>query len=239
MLPVDLDGQKVFLAGLRDSPDQPFRYLRIPADERGTMDDWMALRPRWPTRRAASRPRSRYVRKSAPAGKPELAQQLEASVLRALTLYAGVEVVRKEAPSAGLPALQDFIENAVPEEDRQRTSEVLIRILNGGLFELLNLVRERAGHPPLQPGDDTQRFMGQAVLSLSDSLRLPGAGGAEPDRFRAGPGQRLPGHPCAGQDPGLCRLRAADPGRVRDALRAGTPPVDLDRRTGRRDAHHG
>ena len=170
MLPVDLDGQKVFLAGLRDSPDQPFRYLRIPADERGTMDDWMALKTALADAPSRVEAAKRYVRKSAPADKPELAQQLEASVLRALTLYAGAEVVRKEAPSAGLPALKDFIENAVPEKDRQRTSEVLIRILNGGLFELLNLVRERAGHPPLQPGETTQRFMGQAVLSLSDSF---------------------------------------------------------------------
>ena len=173
MLPVELDGQKVFLAGLRDSPDQPFRYLRIPADERGTMDDWMALKTALADAPSRVEAAKRYVRKSAPADKPELAQQLEASVLRALTLYAGAEVVRKEAPSAGLPALQDFIENAVPEKDRQRTSEVLIRILNGGLFELLNLVRERAGHPPLQPGETTQRFMGQAVLSLSDSFAYP------------------------------------------------------------------
>ena len=113
------------------------------------------------------------MRQAAPDGKPELASQLETSVLRALTLYAGDEVVRQAAPSAGLQALQDFIEDSVPEADRARTSEVLVRILNGGLFELTNLVRERAGHAPLQPGDATQRFMGQAVLSLSDSFAYP------------------------------------------------------------------
>ena len=173
MLPVDLDGQKVFLAGVRDTPDQAFRYLRIPADERSTLDDWMQMKAALADPASRLDAARRYVRKSAPADKPELAQQLEASVLRALTLFSGAEVVRKDAPSAGLQALQDFIEANVPEADRGRTSEVLIRILNGGLFELLNLVRERAGLAALPPGEDAQRFMGQAVLSLSDSFAYP------------------------------------------------------------------
>jgi cytochrome c biogenesis protein len=173
MLPVELDGQKVFLAGVRDTPDQAFRYLRIPADERSTLDDWMQMKAALADPASRLEAARRYVRKSAPADKPELAQQLEASVLRSLTLFAGAEVVRQEAPSAGLQALQDFIEANVPEADRSRTSEVLIRILNGGLFELLNLVRERAGLATLTPGEEAQRFMGQAVLSLSDSFAYP------------------------------------------------------------------
>ncbi|NYG32990.1 cytochrome c biogenesis protein ResB [Sphaerotilus montanus] len=173
MIPVELDGQKVFLAGVRDSPDQAFRYLRIPADERSTLDDWMQMKAALADPASRMEAARRYVRQSAPADKPELAQQLEASVLRALTLFAGAEAVRKDAPSAGLVALQDFIETNVPEADRSRTSEVLIRILNGGLFELLNLVRERAGRAALPPGEDAQRFMGQAVLSLSDSFAYP------------------------------------------------------------------
>jgi len=173
MIPVELDGQKVFLAGVRDSPDQAFRYLRIPADDRSTLDDWMQMKAALADPASRLEAARRYVRKSAPADKPELAQQLEASVLRGLTLFAGAETVRKDAPSAGLVALQDFIETNVPEVDRARTSEVLIRILNGGLFELLNLVRERAGLAALQPGEEAQRFMGQAVLSLSDSFAYP------------------------------------------------------------------
>lgn len=173
MIPVELDGLKVFLAGVRDTPDQAFRYLRIPADDRSTLDDWMQMKAALADPASRMEAARRYVRKSAPADKPELAQQLEASVLRGLTLFAGAEAVRKDAPSAGLVALQDFIEANVPEADRARTSEVLIRILNGGLFELLNLVRERAGLAAVQPGEEAQRFMGQAVLSLSDSFAYP------------------------------------------------------------------
>ena len=44
MLPVDVSGEKMFLAGMRVNPDDPFRYLRIPADTGGTVKEWMNLR---------------------------------------------------------------------------------------------------------------------------------------------------------------------------------------------------
>lgn len=65
------------------------------------------------------------------------------------------------------------MEANVPEAERARAGEVLVRILNGTLFELAQLTRERAGQPPLQQSDKTQAFMTQAVLSLSDAQLYP------------------------------------------------------------------
>jgi cytochrome c biogenesis protein len=50
---------------------------------------------------------------------------------------------------------------------------VLLRILNGSLFELLGLTRENAGFAPLPADEKTQAFMTQSVLSLSDSFFYP------------------------------------------------------------------
>ena len=50
---------------------------------------------------------------------------------------------------------------------------MLLRILNGSLFELHQLARERAGLQPAGINDATQIFMTQAVMSLSDSLYYP------------------------------------------------------------------
>ncbi|MFY7954752.1 MAG: cytochrome c biogenesis protein ResB, partial [Burkholderiaceae bacterium] len=44
MMPVTIDGEEVFLAGVRDNPSEGFRYLRIPADANGKVDEWMRLR---------------------------------------------------------------------------------------------------------------------------------------------------------------------------------------------------
>lgn len=174
MLPITLEGQRVFLAGLREDANENFRYLRIPADEDDSLAGWMRLRASLmdgPTREEAVR---RYVRLAAPADKPELAQQLALSAQRSLALFAGAEAVRPGGePLGGLQAVSDFLEANVPEDDRARTSEVLLRILNGSLFELANLGRERAGLKPLDPGEATQGFMTQAVISLSDSFFYP------------------------------------------------------------------
>jgi cytochrome c biogenesis protein len=65
------------------------------------------------------------------------------------------------------------MESAVPEAERIRVSGVLVRILSGALFELLNVSREQAGLTPLQPSADSERFMTMAVTSLSDSFFYP------------------------------------------------------------------
>ena len=46
MLPVDMGdgGQQVFLLGMRESPAEPFRYLRLPADENSEINGFLRLR---------------------------------------------------------------------------------------------------------------------------------------------------------------------------------------------------
>ncbi|WP_119153877.1 cytochrome c biogenesis protein ResB [Caldimonas tepidiphila] len=174
MLPIEIDGQRVFLAGMRDTPAEPFRYLRIPADESGSLEGWMRLRDALHDPRLRDRAVARYVAQALPEGRPELAEQLAVSARRSMNLFAGAEPVKSgDAAPGGLQAISDFIEANVPEAERARASEVLIRIMNGVLFELLQLSREQAGLKPLPPDGVTQAFMTQSVLSLSDSFFYP------------------------------------------------------------------
>ena len=57
--------------------------------------------------------------------------------------------------------------------EREKASEVLIRILNGTLFELVQMTRTEAGLKPLELSDKTQSYMMQTVLSLSDAGIYP------------------------------------------------------------------
>jgi cytochrome c biogenesis protein len=173
MLPVELDGQKVFLAGVRDNLSDSFRYLRMPADENSALDGWLRLRRALadPTLRdAAAR---RYAVSATPPDRPQLLGQLQTTSQRALTLFSGAAAKPGDEVKGGLPALSAFIEREVPEAERTRVSEVLLRILNGSLFELNQIARERASLPPAGTDAATQAFMTQAVLSLSDSLYYP------------------------------------------------------------------
>jgi cytochrome c biogenesis protein len=103
-----------------------------------------------------------------------MAPQLKATASRVLALFAAAEPVRPgQKPPGGLQAISDFLEASVPEAERLRISEVLLRVLNGSLFELMNLAREKAGVAPLEPSETTQAFMAQSVLSLSESHFYP------------------------------------------------------------------
>ncbi len=173
MLPVELDGHKVFLAGVRDNLSDSFRYLRMPADENGELDGWLRLR------RALADPKLResaariYAQSATPADRPQMQPQLQATAQRALALFSGATAKPGDDVRGGLPALSQFIDHDVPQAERARVSEVLLRILNGSLFELNQLARERAGLAPAPADESQQAFMTQAVLSLSDSLYYP------------------------------------------------------------------
>ncbi len=179
MLPVAVDGQRVFLAGVRETPAEPFRYLRIPADEQGAVDGWWRMATALRDETMRDKAVRRYVAKATPADKPQMAEQLVTTAQRALGLFAGAEHVSvpggkpQDSAPGGLPALAQFVDASVPEAERARISEVLLRIVNGCLLELANLSREQAGQPPLASDEATQRFMTQAVLSLSDAAYYP------------------------------------------------------------------
>ncbi|HEY0823508.1 MAG TPA: cytochrome c biogenesis protein ResB [Ramlibacter sp.] len=173
MLPVELgDGVPVFLLGMRDTPAETFRYLRIPADEGQSLDGFLRLRAALADPALREAAVHNYARNATDPARPELAQQLSASSLRALALFAGVDSVPGKAPG-GLQAVSEFIDANVPEAERQRAGEVLVRILNGAFFELAQLSREKAGLQPLPRDERTQAFMTQAVLALSDTYNYP------------------------------------------------------------------
>ncbi|WP_422017711.1 cytochrome c biogenesis protein ResB [Roseateles sp.] len=173
MLPVELDGQRVFIAGVRDTPAESFRYLRMPADENGSLVGWLHLRQALADASLRDAAARAYAVSATPANQPQLLPQLQVTAQRALTLFSGAAAKPGDEVRGGLPALSQFIERDVPESDRQRVSEVLLRILNGSLFELHQMARERAGLQPAAIDAASQSFMTQAVLSLSDSLYYP------------------------------------------------------------------
>jgi cytochrome c biogenesis protein len=175
MLPVALGAEgepPVFLLGVRENVADTFRYLRLPADANDSLDGFLRLNAalRDPALRAEAV--RRYTGRATEAARPDLARQLESSAARAISLFAGAEATDGKQ-GAGLQALSDFMEANVPEAERTRAGEVVIRILNGTLYELAQLAQQRAGQPPLPADARTQSFLSQAVLGLSDLALYP------------------------------------------------------------------
>lgn len=149
MVPVNLDGLSVFLLGVRDTPAEGFRYLRVPADDQFQIQGWLRLKRALGDDLAREEAAKRFAASVTSADREQLREQLTVSAKRALDLFSGALRPSANAPanmpSGGLMAISNFIESVVPEAEREHTSATLIRILNGSLFELLNISREREG----------------------------------------------------------------------------------------------
>ncbi len=180
MLPVKIDqsdnSPAVYLLGVRENPADTFQYLRVPVDGEGSMETFLRMRKALADPSQRELAVKRYATQAIGADRPELVQQLTASASRALALFAGdgpqgaSDAAKK---TAGLQAISDFMEANVPEAERSRAGEVLVRILNGVLFEVAQMTRQQAGLAPLLQDEKTQGFMAQMVLSLSDAHHYP------------------------------------------------------------------
>ncbi|SFM18957.1 cytochrome c biogenesis protein ResB [Variovorax sp. OV329] len=175
MVPVDTgDGVPVFLLGVREQPNDPFRYLRVPADDQGSMQGFIRMRAALADGALRTKAVERYIARVADPKRPELSEQLRLSAARALSLFSGSERAKADAASqGGWQAIAEFMEANVPEGERERAGSVLVRILNDVLFEMLNLSREQAGLAPLPADDKAQSYLTQAVLAISDAYFYP------------------------------------------------------------------
>lgn len=177
MVPVDTgEGQPVFLLGVRENQADEMRYLRVPADPEGSMNTFLQVRQAMQNAALAEKAARAYVQRAVDVSKPELAEPLTQSAMKALELFAGKDSKIKGPDGrqlGGLQAISDFMDSNVPEAERERAGEVLVRILNGVLFELTQQVRQQAGLKPLENDEKTQAFMTQSVFSLSDAQFYP------------------------------------------------------------------
>ena len=165
MLPVKLDGSEVFLAGLRDSPNEGFRYLRIPADDKGTVNEWMRLRAAISDSALRDKAAVRYAQKMplTSTDNKSLRDQLKASSLRAMSIFAG------DRESSGYIAIARFI-GTLPEEQQEKAADAFMKILNGSLWELWQVAREKDGLPPVTADEKHARFLQVASNALADAF---------------------------------------------------------------------
>ncbi len=181
MLPAEIDGERIFLAGMRASSDEPFRYLRIPADRDSSVKEWMQLRAALQDETLRRQAAQRLASNSAKEQNAPQQQPLQESAARVLALFAGVASNRTESEAArvarsnnsawgGFAAVADFINRSVPAAEQEKAATLLLRLLDGAIWELWQIVREQAHQAPAQNNAANSRFIQSAINALSDSF---------------------------------------------------------------------
>lgn len=161
MLPLQLDGAWYLMTGVRATPNEPFRYMRLPLDPDGRIDSHMQLRSILLDERMRAEIGRRFARNAAGGTSVSAAMRdrLAESAERVLQLFA----------ERGLDSVVQFIEKSIPEADREKAADAYIKVLEGAALEALQLARERAKLPPPALDPQTLRFVRDSLISISDS----------------------------------------------------------------------
>ncbi len=166
MLPLELDGRWYMMSGVRDTPNEAFRYLRMPLDAAGDIDSFMRLRGA--LLNPALRPEiaARFARQALPqeAGGTKIEDKLKFSASQMLTLFA----------EGGFQSLGQFIEKNVPEAEREKAVGTYLRILELAAFEALQLANQQAGLP-VPPADDATGWLVRDTLNSMSDMFVYGA----------------------------------------------------------------
>jgi cytochrome c biogenesis protein len=163
MNPVMLEGRPYLLSGMRSSPSEEYRYLRIPLDDEGSITGFVNWRRMMndPAKVStiASRYADRVLSKDVSATKGVRAQ-FEGSVTRLLHLFA----------EGGFNALAKFLEKAVPQAEREKAAMTYLRILEGAAFEAYTMSREAAGKSRQESDEAGLLFVRDGLTTLSDTF---------------------------------------------------------------------
>jgi cytochrome c biogenesis protein len=164
MQPIRLEGRLYFLSGVRAAPNQPFRYLRMPADDEGSIEGYMGLRAVVFDKALHPEIGRRFAEAAlqgqvAPAGEAMRAK-LAGSTAKVLDMFA----------DGGFDALAQFIEKTMPQAEHEKAAETYLRVLERALVEAYQLSRERAGKKPAPVDAQTLAFVRDSLNAINDSF---------------------------------------------------------------------
>lgn len=157
MQPFTFDERNYFISGMRESVQEEFRYLRVPADADLSVDGFMHLRQ---TLRNPDHQQSIAKKVSAltSTGDQQLQVQFEQSLVQLMRAFS----------EGGFTRLSQFIEQAIPEESRAKAAEAYIKMLNTAAFEAYNISLAERGKAPVEGDADTQAFLHDALIAMND-----------------------------------------------------------------------
>lgn len=160
MQPVLLDEQWFLVSGMRETPNEPFRYLRMPLDDQQRIDGYMQMRALLLDPASRQQVVQRFaLQAQKTSNNPAMRQTLTDSANRVLELFVG----------GGFQALATQMQQHVPAAEQERAAQLYLKVLDAVLREAVLLARERAGQPA--PNDvDLARFTRDCINAFNDTI---------------------------------------------------------------------
>lgn len=157
MQPLQLDGKAYFVSGMRETVQEDFRYLRVPADDDLSIEGFMRLRNVL-TNPDKQREIAKRLSQNSNTTDANLQSQFELSVVRLLATFA----------EGGFTQLSQVIEKAVPEAERQKAADTYFKLLNASAFEAYNIVLAEQKKPEMALNPKSVSFLQDALNAMND-----------------------------------------------------------------------
>jgi cytochrome c biogenesis protein len=160
MQPLQLDGKYYFVSGMRSSPQEEFKYLRIPADANLQLQGFMQLKSVLFDKSLHAQIAHRFTAKALNSDTSDAATRakFDASVVQLLGVFA----------DGGYAAVAKMIETSVPQDQREKAAQTYIKIMTSAAFEAYQLAQERAGIKSAKVDEGSTAFLQDSLNAMSD-----------------------------------------------------------------------
>lgn len=165
--PMQVDGSGVFLFGVRKPGASSFQYVRIPADEKGELGQWLLLRKAFTNPKLKKKAVERYLASADERLDQATRARLKEAAESVLRLFAG-DKGRNPQGGRGLVALTRYLGESVPESERGKMARALAKLLQGTTLALWNVAREEVGQTAVPQDERSLSFVALTLTSLSD-----------------------------------------------------------------------
>lgn len=160
MSPIEFDGRRYFLSGIRESTAEPFKYLHIPVDANGSPQRfirYIAMLHEDERVLAVVRRSTEQTFGEIELDKPEMREDVVQSMLRLMIRYR----------RGGFDAVAAMVESTVPEGKREEVMRAYFKVLQTLLVELyMELLVEEGVDVEHGPSAEEQLFLDDALTAV-------------------------------------------------------------------------
>jgi len=159
MQPIQIDGRHYFIAGMRETVQEDFRYLHIPVDEALTINGFMNFRAIMMDERYYEEIAQRLAKLALAENKDIKARQ---------EFIVSVKKLLQNFSQGGYDQVARVIEKNVPENQRDVAAKTYIKMITIAAYEAYNIGLENNKKPLLSKDAESEILIRESLNTFSD-----------------------------------------------------------------------
>ena len=123
-----IDGRSFFISGMRETPQEEFKYLKIPADAKGSIDEFMLFKDALQNKTLIESVAKKMANQSASSAdkNSNVKESFEKSVNKLMTLFA----------QGGFSNIAENIDKNIPASEKEKAVQTYLKIIDIASSEL-------------------------------------------------------------------------------------------------------